>query len=144
MSEICSFPVVQVSFDLSEYTANVDALGTLRILDAIRTCQLEDKVKFYQASTSELYGKVQEIPQTETTPFYPRSPYGRLNSTFLLSPTIRFDQLKRSSLTLMNYTFLVLLMYDCQSIIIISPVLLLHFIPLLPLMYLASYICREK
>jgi len=67
---------VKVSFELSEYTANVDALGTLRILDAIRTCKLESKVRFYQASTSELYGKVQEIPQKETTPFYPRSPYG--------------------------------------------------------------------
>lgn len=67
---------VKVSFDLSEYTANVDALGALRILDAIRTCKLENKVRFYQASTSELYGKVQEIPQKETTPFYPRSPYG--------------------------------------------------------------------
>lgn len=66
----------QVSFDLSEYTANVDALGTLRMLDAIRTCKLDDKVKFYQASTSEMFGKVQEIPQKETTPFYPRSPYG--------------------------------------------------------------------
>ncbi len=67
---------VKVSFDLSEYTANVDALGTLRILDAIRTANLEEEVKFYQASTSELYGKVQEVPQRETTPFYPRSPYG--------------------------------------------------------------------
>ncbi|KAB0805647.1 hypothetical protein PPYR_02617 [Photinus pyralis] len=66
---------VKVSFDLSEYTAEVDAVGTLRLLDAIRTCGLEKKVKFYQASTSELYGKVQEIPQTESTPFYPRSPY---------------------------------------------------------------------
>ncbi|KAJ4439071.1 hypothetical protein ANN_15027 [Periplaneta americana] len=66
---------VKVSFDLSEYTAEVDALGTLRLLDAIKTCGLEKDVKFYQASTSELYGKVQEIPQTETTPFYPRSPY---------------------------------------------------------------------
>ncbi|XP_067133454.1 GDP-mannose 4,6 dehydratase [Centruroides vittatus] len=67
---------VKVSFDLSEYTANVDALGTLRLLDAIRTCNLEKSVKFYQASTSELFGKVQEVPQKETTPFYPRSPYG--------------------------------------------------------------------
>ncbi|XP_076370715.1 GDP-mannose 4,6 dehydratase-like isoform X1 [Tachypleus tridentatus] len=67
---------VKVSFDLSEYTANVDAVGTLRILDAIRTCGLESTTKFYQAATSELYGKVQEIPQKETTPFYPRSPYG--------------------------------------------------------------------
>ncbi len=67
---------VKVSFDLSEYTAEVDGVGTLRILDAIRTCGLEKKVKFYQASTSELYGKVMETPQTEKTPFYPRSPYG--------------------------------------------------------------------
>ncbi len=68
--------LIQISFDLSEYTADVDAVGTLRILDAIRTCGLEKEVRFYQASTSELYGKVQEIPQSETTPFYPRSPYG--------------------------------------------------------------------
>ena len=66
-----------MSFDLSEYTANADALGTLRILDAIRTTGLTDQVKFYQASTSEMYGLVQEIPQKETTPFYPRSPYGK-------------------------------------------------------------------
>lgn len=67
---------VQVSFELPEYTANVDGLGTLRCLEAIRILGLQDKVKFYQASTSELYGKVQEIPQSEKTPFYPRSPYG--------------------------------------------------------------------
>lgn len=67
---------VKVSFDLSEYTAEVDAVGTLRLLDAIRTCGLDQNVKFYQASTSELYGKVVETPQTEKTPFYPRSPYG--------------------------------------------------------------------
>jgi GDPmannose 4,6-dehydratase len=67
---------VAVSFDLPEYTANVDALGTLRILEAVRLLRLENKVRIYQASTSELYGKVQEIPQTEETPFYPRSPYG--------------------------------------------------------------------
>ena len=67
---------VKVSFDLAEYTAEVDAVGTLRLLDAIKTCGLEKSVKFYQASTSELYGKVQEVPQTEKTPFYPRSPYG--------------------------------------------------------------------
>lgn len=66
---------VQVSFDTPEYTANSDALGTLRILEAIRILGLEKKTKFYQASTSELFGKVQEIPQRETTPFYPRSPY---------------------------------------------------------------------
>ena len=67
---------VKISFDLAEYTAEVDAVGTLRLLDAIRTCKMDDKIRFYQASTSEMYGKVQEIPQTETTPFYPRSPYG--------------------------------------------------------------------
>ncbi len=66
---------VAVSFEEPEYTANSDALGTLRILEAIRILGLTKKTKFYQASTSELYGKVQEIPQTETTPFYPRSPY---------------------------------------------------------------------
>ena len=66
---------VQVSFETAEYTANSDALGALRILEAIRILNLEDKARFYQASTSELYGKVQEIPQSEATPFYPRSPY---------------------------------------------------------------------
>lgn len=67
---------VQVSFETPEYTANSDAVGTLRLLEAIRILGMNKKTKFYQASTSELYGKVQEIPQTETTPFYPRSPYG--------------------------------------------------------------------
>ena len=67
---------VAVSFETPEYTANSDALGTLRILEAIRILGLEKKTRFYQASTSEMYGKVQEVPQTETTPFYPRSPYG--------------------------------------------------------------------
>ena len=66
---------VAVSFATPEYTANVDALGTLRILEAIRILGLEKQTRFYQASTSELFGKVQQIPQTETTPFYPRSPY---------------------------------------------------------------------
>jgi GDPmannose 4,6-dehydratase len=66
---------VKVSFDVPEYTANIDGVGTLRILETIRTSGFSEKIKFYQASTSELYGKVQEIPQTETTPFYPRSPY---------------------------------------------------------------------
>ena len=66
---------VQVSFESPEYTANVDALGTLRLLEAIRLLGLEGRTRFYQASTSELFGKVQEIPQTEKTPFYPRSPY---------------------------------------------------------------------
>jgi GDPmannose 4,6-dehydratase len=67
---------VKVSFEVPEYTANSDALGTLRLLEAIRILKMGNKVKFYQASTSELYGKVQEIPQNEQTPFYPRSPYG--------------------------------------------------------------------
>jgi GDPmannose 4,6-dehydratase len=67
---------VKVSFDIPEYTAQVDAIGTLRFLDAIKEVGLKDKTRFYQASTSELYGKVQEIPQNEKTPFYPRSPYG--------------------------------------------------------------------
>jgi len=67
---------VKVSFEIPEYTGQVDALGTLRILEAVRLLGLEDSVRIYQASTSELYGLVQEIPQKETTPFYPRSPYG--------------------------------------------------------------------
>ncbi len=67
---------VKVSFETPEYTANADALGTLRLLEAIRILGLEKKSKFYQASTSELFGKVQETPQSENTPFYPRSPYG--------------------------------------------------------------------
>lgn len=66
---------VKVSFETPEYTANVDALGTLRVLEAVRNAGLAEKTRIYQASTSELYGKVQEIPQKETTPFYPRSPY---------------------------------------------------------------------
>lgn len=67
---------VKVSFEVPEYTAESDAVGTLRILEAVRILGLEKKTKIYQASTSELYGKVQEVPQKETTPFYPRSPYG--------------------------------------------------------------------
>ena len=67
---------VKVSFDLPEYTAETDGIGTLRILEAIRICGLEKTCKIYQASTSELYGKVKQVPQSETTPFYPRSPYG--------------------------------------------------------------------
>ena len=66
---------VHVSFEIPEYTGNADGLGTLRILDAVRLLGLEKKTRIYQASTSELYGKVQEVPQSETTPFYPRSPY---------------------------------------------------------------------
>jgi GDPmannose 4,6-dehydratase len=67
---------VMVSFETPEYTANVDALGPLRLLEAIRILKLENKTRFYQASTSEIFGKVREVPQRETTPFYPRSPYG--------------------------------------------------------------------
>ena len=67
---------VKVSFEMPEYTADVDAMGTLRVLEAVRLLGMEDRVRIYQASTSELYGLVQEIPQRETTPFYPRSPYG--------------------------------------------------------------------
>lgn len=67
---------VKVSFDVPEYTAETDAVGTLRLLEAVRILGMEKKTKIYQASTSELYGKVQEVPQSETTPFYPRSPYG--------------------------------------------------------------------
>ena len=67
---------VRVSFDLPEYTANVDGLGTLRLLEAIKILGLEKKTKMYQASTSELFGKTEEVPQNESTPFYPRSPYG--------------------------------------------------------------------
>jgi len=67
---------VQVSFETPEYTANSDGLGTLRLLEALRVLKMEQRVRFYQASTSELFGKAREIPQTETTPFYPRSPYG--------------------------------------------------------------------
>jgi len=66
---------VHVSFEMPEYTGNADGLGTLRLLEAVRMLKMEKKVRIYQASTSELYGKVQEVPQTETTPFYPRSPY---------------------------------------------------------------------
>lgn len=66
---------VKVSFEMPEYTANADGIGTLRLLEAIRLLKMEDKTKFYQASTSELYGKVREVPQNENTPFYPRSPY---------------------------------------------------------------------
>jgi len=74
MYNLAAMSHVKVSFEMPEYTADVDALGVLRLLDAIRTHN--DKIRFYQASTSELFGKVQQIPQTEKTPFYPRSPYG--------------------------------------------------------------------
>ncbi len=75
---------VRVSFDMPEYTANVDGLGTLRILEAIRMLGLTQRTKFYQASTSELYGLVQEVPQSEKTPFYPRSPYAVAQALQLL------------------------------------------------------------
>ena len=67
---------VKVSFEMPEYTADVDGVGVLRLLEAIRSSGIQHKCRFYQASTSELYGLVQEVPQSETTPFYPRSPYG--------------------------------------------------------------------
>ena len=70
---------VAVSFETPEYTGNADGLGTLRILEAVRILGLEQKTRIYQASTSELYGKVQQVPQSETTPFYPRSPYAVAN-----------------------------------------------------------------
>ncbi|MCE2510792.1 MAG: GDP-mannose 4,6-dehydratase [Alphaproteobacteria bacterium] len=76
ISNLAAQSHVQVSFETPEYTANTDALGALRLLEAIRILGLEKRTRFYQASTSELYGKVQETPQTEKTPFYPRSPYG--------------------------------------------------------------------
>lgn len=80
---------VKVSFEMSEYTGDVDGLGTLRLLDAVRTAGLELHTRLYQASTSELYGKVVETPQSETTPFYPRSPYGvaKLVNPFSFMPT---------------------------------------------------------
>ena len=78
---------VAVSFETPEYTTQVDALGTLRLLEAIRANKLENKTRFYQASTSELYGLVMETPQKETTPFYPRSPYA-VSYTHLTLPTI--------------------------------------------------------
>lgn len=84
---------VKVSFDLSEYTAEVDAVGTLRLLEAIRICGLDNDVKFYQASTSELYGKVVETPQTEKTPFYPRSPYGNYLITFFYFSTMSYAKI---------------------------------------------------
>ena len=75
---------MKVSFELSEYTAEVNAVGTLRLLDAIRTSGLMSSIRFYQASTSEMYGKVVETPQKETTPFNPRSPYGKTAPSYYL------------------------------------------------------------
>ena len=80
-----------MSFETPEYTANADALGTLRLLEAMRILGLERRTRFYQASTSELFGLVQEMPQRETTPFYPRSPYGaaKLYAYWISSTTAR-------------------------------------------------------
>jgi GDPmannose 4,6-dehydratase len=94
---------VQVSFETPEYTANADGLGTLRLLEAIRILNMEKRVRFYQASTSELYGKVQEVPQSEATPFYPRSPYTAAKPLCLLdcgelSGGIRDSRFKRHPL----------------------------------------------
>jgi len=82
---------VKVSFESPEYTANTDALGALRLLEAIRILSLEKKTRYYQASTSELYGKVQQIPQTETTPFYPRSPYA-VSKLFAYWTTVNYRE----------------------------------------------------
>lgn len=82
---------VQVSFESPEYTANTDALGALRLLEAVRILGLQKKTKYYQASTSELYGKVQQVPQTETTPFYPRSPYA-VSKLFAYWMTINYRE----------------------------------------------------
>ena len=87
----------QVSFDMPEYTADCDGVGVLRMLDAIRAAGMEKTVRFYQASTSELYGKVREVPQSETTPFYPRSPYAGTLMDFR-----RFDSCK-FCLSLISY-----------------------------------------
>jgi len=93
---------VKVSFETAEYTANADALGTLRLLEAIRILRMEDRVRFYQASTSELYGGVYKEPQSETTPFHPRSPYGgqalRLLDDCKLSRSLRHACLERHPL----------------------------------------------
>ena len=83
---------VAVSFESPEYTANADAIGTLRILEAIRILGLEKKSRFYQASTSELFGDVQEIPQKETTPFYPRSPYAVAKGGIIAMTRKRWSQ----------------------------------------------------
>ena len=80
---------VKVSFEMPEYVANVDALGTLRLLESIRILGMTKKTKIYQASTSELYGKVLEIPQTEKTPFYPRSPYGVNTKSYWIAVNYR-------------------------------------------------------
>jgi GDPmannose 4,6-dehydratase len=104
---------VKVSFDMPEYTADADGVGVLRMLDAIRAAGLEKEVRFYQASTSELYGKVQEIPQSETTPFYPRSPYA--GKFYMIDITILYvDKYKIRSSSFVILTFFISL--SCQAI----------------------------
>lgn len=112
---------VKVSFEMSEYTGDVDGLGTLRILDAIRTAGLENHVRFYQASTSELYGKVLETPQSETTPFYPRSPYG-VAKLVRHQPELRLHEIAHTCRT--QYAFWITVnyreaygMYACNGIL---------------------------
>ena len=90
-----------MSFDMPEYTADCDGTGVLRMLDAIRAAGLEKSVRFYQASTSELYGKVREVPQSETTPFYPRSPYAGRFEFFNMQ---QYERLELASLTPLFYT----------------------------------------
>jgi hypothetical protein len=96
---------VKISFELSEMTANVDGLGALRILDAIRTAGLSQSCRFYQASTSELFGKIQEPQQRETTPFYPRSPYGMvfLPTSFPAPPHPLFPRRRRRLVLLLFF-----------------------------------------
>lgn len=103
---------VKVSFELSEYTVETDGVGTLRLLDAIRTCGMEKDVKFYQASTSELYGKVVEVPQTEKTPFYPRSPYGKIIKLIII---LSFNS--KSSLDDNNSMYLIYYLYILQRVL---------------------------
>src|SRR4030095_4691464 len=97
---------VKVSFETAEYTANADALGTLRLLEAIRILRMEDRVRFYQASTSELYGGVYKEPQSETTPFHPRSPYGgqalRLLDDCKISRSLRHGSLELHPISSIN------------------------------------------
>ena len=93
---------VAVSFELPEYTADINALGTLRLLEAIRILGLENKTRFYQASTSELYGLVQETPQTETTPFYPRSPYA-VSKLYSYWITVNYREAMVSMLAMVFY-----------------------------------------
>ena len=100
---------VQVSFDMPEYVADVDGIGTLRLLEAVRLLGLKKKIKIYQASSSELFGKVQEAPQKETTPFYPRSPYGVINCypiSIKLCYSVRRSRIKWGSFFLRHLLYL--------------------------------------